>query len=239
MRDYDNFTFGQIHCYGCGEIGCSVYYKGNRCGEAFGCNGTQPDEPEYFPTIREWVDSISNEAYQRVISMNGGYSAKCKHCGEIYFSCDDKYRDEWTNSSEIAEEMAWESHLDFCRYGIYQEVFDHRNGWFRRLLQKAPKKAQKYFEKFRDCYDSPEESIYKIIWTAKKYNLGYRWIPTYREDIVIYSRYGEERNKGGITRSEIEQIHKGFSEDDLKYKSFGEYINRNRKPRKRKKRQVQ
>ena len=114
-----NVNFGSIKTAGNGEVYAEVYIDGMYFGEAWGLNGTQEGEEAYFPSIEEFYTQNSEaieafEAHQ--------YARTCPHCGEEYFSADDKYRNENPNSCDMWQSQEWESHIERCEE--YQKIND-------------------------------------------------------------------------------------------------------------------
>jgi hypothetical protein len=104
-----NIEMGNIKAIGGGELVAEVYVDGSFFGEIHGVNGTQEGEEAYFPSLDEYIQKHQSEIDAFV---GGGIVKTCPHCGEVYFSCDEKYWDEWPNSSDMAAGQAWDEHWE-------------------------------------------------------------------------------------------------------------------------------
>lgn len=108
----DKCIKGNGVCIGNGEVLYCLYYNGTEVGEVTETNGTQPFE-------KAGICTGLTLRYKYISEIPEGYSAKCDICGEVYFSCDDRYRNEWPNSSDIAKSQAYEEHMNEHQWDIY------------------------------------------------------------------------------------------------------------------------
>lgn len=98
---------GSGTCIGGGEVLYDLYYNDIHVGEVTYTNGTQPGEEAGICTgLKIW--------YKTVEDIPEKYTCVCKRCGEVYFSASDQYRNEWPNSSDMAESYAYENHMHEC-----------------------------------------------------------------------------------------------------------------------------
>ena len=172
-----NIEFGNICCAGGGEIYVEVYVDGVRFGEAWGLNGTQEGEEPTFPSVEEYY-----EAHQDAIEAFEGemYSCTCPHCGKEYFAADDKYRNEYPNSCDMAEGQAWENHNESCEE--YQKI--HDPFWEVKNSPEAIALREKRMENI-NFVRGPKGS-------RQRFNQGYRPLKRKISSYLHFRREGEK-----------------------------------------------